>query len=73
MVGKKLQVLDVNDKDLLRKMSKCVKMGQTVLLQDVLEVLDPSLDNLLNKATIKLGNELMMKLGDGEITYNKKF
>ena len=39
----------------------------------MLEVLDPSLDNLLNKAYIKMGNDYMIKLGEGEITYNKKF
>ena len=37
------------------------------------EVLDPSLDNLLNKATIKVGNDLSIKLGDGEIVYNPRF
>lgn len=68
-----LLVLDVYDKDLIKKLSKAVSGGKTVLLQDVGEVLDPSLDNLLNKATIKLGNELSIKLGDGEIVYNPRF
>ena len=73
MYGKSLVVLDFNDKKLLQRLSQCVQKGKIVLLQDVLEVLDPSMDNLLNKATIKVGNELTIKLGDGDITYNPKF
>jgi len=43
-------------------------------LQDVLETLDPSLDNLLNKSFIKVGgNDLAVKIGDGEVSYNPKF
>jgi dynein heavy chain len=73
MGGKHLNVLDINDKKLLQKLSQCVQKGKTVLLQDVLETLDPSLDHLLNKSIIKIGNDLTIKLGDGEITYNPKF
>ena len=73
MYGKHLTVLDVNDKQLIKKLGKCVSKGSTVLLQDVLETLDPSLDYLLNKSVIKVGNDLSIKLGEGEITYNPKF
>mmetsp|Transcript_15477 Transcript_15477/g.20964 ORF Transcript_15477/g.20964 Transcript_15477/m.20964 type:complete len:413 (+) Transcript_15477:886-2124(+) len=73
MFGKHLTVVDVNDKKLLQKLSKCVQKGNIVLLQDVLENLDPSLDHLLNKSIIKVGNELTIKMGEGEITYNPKF
>ena len=74
MHGKNLIILDVNDKKLIQKMTKCVTSGKTVLLQDVMETLDPSLDNVLNKSFLKgVGSELQVKIGDDLVTYNPKF
>ena len=70
---KGLKTLDINDKKLLQKLAQYVSKGQQVLLQDVLETLDPSLDNLLNKSFIKIGSETLVKIGDNEVTYNPKF
>ena len=72
--GRKLEILDINDPKLLQKVGKCVSSGKCLLLQDVMETLDPSLDNLLNKSITKgVGSELLIKLGDAEVTYNPKF
>ena len=66
--------MDINDPKLLQKVGKCVSSGKCLLLQDVMENLDPSLDNLLNKSFTKgVGSELLLKLGDSEVTYNPKF
>jgi dynein heavy chain len=74
MHGKNLIILDVNDKKLIPKMTKCVTSGKTVLLQDVMETLDPSLDNILNKSFLKgPGSELQVKIGDDLVVYNQKF
>ena len=70
---KGLKTLDINDKKLLQKLAQYVSKGQQVLIQDVLETLDPSLDNLLNKSFIKIGSETLVKIGDNEVTYNPKF
>jgi len=74
MMGKDLKVIDINDKNMLKLLKSCVQSGKSVLLQDVMETLDPSLDNLLNKSLIKTGsNEYAVKIGDSEVQYNKKF
>ncbi len=74
MMGKDLKVIDINDKNMLKLLKNCVQSGKSVLLQDVMETLDPSLDNLLNKSLIKTGsNEYAVKIGDSEVQYNKKF
>ena len=73
MQGRNLVLLDPNDNKLLQKIGKCVSSGKTILLEDVGENLDPSLDNLLNKAYYKAGGELLVKIGENEITYNPKF
>ena len=70
MHGKNLIIVDPNDSKLLQKISKCVSSGKTVLLQDVGEDLDPSLDNLLNKSLIKAGKEYAVKIGENEVSYN---
>ena len=74
MHGKNLIIIDINDGKLLQKLIKCVQNGKNVLLQDIGEELDPSLDNLLNKAFVKQGgNDIGVKIGDTEVTYNPKF
>ena len=67
MCGKHLVILDLNDGKYLKKLEQCLSKGSTVLLQDVGEELDPSLDNLLNKAVFKSGGELCVKLGEKEV------
>lgn len=71
--GKSLKILDINDKKLIQKMMQYVTKGNCVLLQDVAEDLDPSLDNLLNKSLVKSGNEWLVKIGENEIPYSNKF
>lgn len=73
MHGKSLLLIDINDKHLHKKLAQAVVKGKSVLLQDVGEQLDPSLDNLLNKSFIKIGSDLQVKIGDHEAIYNKKF
>lgn len=58
---------------MIQKMMQYVTKGNCVLLQDVAEDLDPSLDNLLNKSLVKSGNEMIVKIGENEITYSNKF
>ncbi|KAF1335296.1 Dynein heavy chain, partial [Globisporangium splendens] len=42
-------------------------------MQDVLEELDPSLEPVLNKSIIKIGNHEVIRLGDKELDYNREF
>ena len=43
------------------------------LMQEVQEELDPSLEPIMSKAMIKVGNRNIMKLGDKEVDYNPDF
>ena len=70
---KNLIVLDMTDPKYIEKISNAVRQGKVVLLQDVGEQLDPSLDNLFAKSLVKSGGELVVKIGDNEIPYNNKF
>ena len=44
-----------------------------LLMQEVMEELDPSLEPIMSKAVIKVGNRSIMKLGDKEVEYNPDF
>ena len=71
MAGKQLKVCDLLMPDFLRELENAIQFGFAYLMQDVLEVLDPSLAPVLAKAVIKIGNREVMKLGDKELDYDK--
>ena len=52
MVGDDLIIADQKDSDYLKRIEVAIQKGHTILLQDVGEQLDPTLDNVLNKSLI---------------------
>ena len=56
MEESQLHIVDLKSKDMLRKIENGIVYGLPVLLQDVLEELDPALEPVLAKALIKVGN-----------------
>ena len=71
--GNQLMILDQHMSDMVRRMENAIQFGNPVLLQDVLEEIDPVLEPVLGKSTIKRGNQVLMKLGDKEIDYSPDF
>ncbi|TYZ61865.1 hypothetical protein PybrP1_000798 [[Pythium] brassicae (nom. inval.)] len=67
------RVVDPMMKDLLRKLENGIRFGTPVLMQDILEELDPSLEPILNKSIIRIGNREVLRLGDKELDYNRAF
>jgi len=57
----------------LKKIETGIQKGHTVLLKDVGETLDPTLDNVLNKSLVQHGRRFAVKFGANEIDYNLKF
>ncbi|KAI5057584.1 hypothetical protein GOP47_0027599 [Adiantum capillus-veneris] len=55
-----LVVVDLQTEGLMRKMEDCIQLGTPVLLVDVLEQIDPSLDPVLAKAFITRGSRVTM-------------
>ncbi|MCO5578649.1 hypothetical protein L7F22_032493 [Adiantum nelumboides] len=68
-----LIVVDLQTEGLMRKIEDCIQLGTPVLLVDVLEQIDPSLDPVLAKAFITRGTRVYLRLGDKEIDYNPNF
>uniref|UniRef100_T1JEJ0 Dynein axonemal heavy chain 7 n=1 Tax=Strigamia maritima TaxID=126957 RepID=T1JEJ0_STRMM len=69
----KLEILKPTDSDFVRKLEVCTTMGLPLLLENVGEELDPTLESILLKQTFKQGNIVCMKLGENIIDYNFDF
>ncbi|XP_029311197.1 LOW QUALITY PROTEIN: dynein heavy chain 2, axonemal [Cottoperca gobio] len=68
-----LKVIDFQMPDYLRVLENAIQFGNPVLLQNVQEELDPSLNPILNKSLTRIGGRLMLKLGDKELEYSPEF
>ena len=68
-----LKVIDIKQSDYLRTLENAIQYGIPVLLQGILENIDPALDPILNKAIVKKGGMYTIKLGDKEVEFNPEF
>nr|CAD7455963.1 unnamed protein product [Timema tahoe] len=71
--AKNLNVIDFGQSDFMKTLEQAIQFGNSVLLQNVMEVLDPSLAPILNKAVVKQGGQMLIKLGDKMVQYNPNF
>jgi len=63
----------LTDKNMLRDLENCIRIGKPLLIEDIGEVLDPSLEPVLQKATFKQGGRLLIRLGDSDVDYDPAF
>jgi dynein heavy chain len=68
-----MDVVKANDKNFLRALENGVRFGKWVLLENVLEELDASLEPILLQQKFKQGGQVMMKIGDNTIPYSDSF
>lgn len=69
-----LKIITQNQHDFMRTLENAMHFGSPVLLQDVGEEVDPSLEPILAKSIVKVGNRTMIKLEEGkEVEYNPDF
>ncbi|KAI9224867.1 dynein heavy chain and region D6 of dynein motor-domain-containing protein [Blastocladiella britannica] len=68
-----LKIVDMKQSDLVRTLESSIQYGIPVLVQGIMEVIDPALDPLLNKAVTKKQGRLVIRLGDKEVDFNPEF
>ncbi|KAM9335593.1 LOW QUALITY PROTEIN: dynein axonemal heavy chain 2 [Symphorus nematophorus] len=68
-----LKVIDFQMPDYLRVLENAIQFGNPVMLQNVQEELEPSLNPVLNKSLTRIGGRLLLKLGDKEVEYSPEF
>ena len=68
-----LQVVKFTDQNYLRTLENCIQFGKPVLLENIGETLDPTLEGLLQKQLFKQGGVMCIKLGDAVVEYSNDF
>lgn len=73
MEGSRLQVIDLKMSGFLREVENAIQYGSAILLQDILEEIDPALEPILSKSILKVGNREVIRIGDKELDYSPEF
>ena len=68
-----LKVIKLTDEAYMRTVESAVQFGAPVLLENVGEFLDPTLEPILLQSTFKQGGMLMIRLGENNIEYSDEF
>jgi len=71
MYGSSLKVIRLGQKGYLEVVEEAISQGHTVLIENIMESVDPVLEPLLARNLIKKGTAI--KMGDREIDYNPAF
>jgi dynein heavy chain len=61
------------DPNFLRTLENCVRIGSPVLMEDIGETLDPSLETILQKQVFKQGGRSLIRIGDSDVDYDPNF
>jgi dynein heavy chain len=73
MESEHLEVTTMVDMNMLRSLENCIRVGKSLLIEDVHEHIDPALEPVLQKATFKNGGRLLIHLGDSDVDYDPAF
>ena len=69
----KMKIVKLTDGDFVRTLENSIQFGTPVLLENVQQELDPTIEPLLLKQTFKQGGMICIRLGDTTIEYSKDF
>ena len=68
-----MRITTMSNKDLLRHCEYCIRNGKPLLIEDVRENIEPSLEPILQRAIYKQGTRLLIRLGDSDVDYDNEF
>jgi len=68
-----IMITTMRDGNLLRTLENCIRLGKPLLLEDVGEQIEPSLEPVLQKAVFKNGSRQLIRLGDSDVDYDSNF
>ncbi|XP_076248728.1 dynein heavy chain at 16F [Calliopsis andreniformis] len=71
--GNNLKICKLTDVNLMRILEASIRLGTPVLLQEIGEVLDPSLEPILLKQIFILGGRKLIRFGDTDVEYDDNF
>lgn len=68
-----IEVIKMSNPNLLRSLENGIRVGRPVLIEDLDERIDPSLEPVLQKAVFFQGGRKLIHLGDSDIDYDDNF
>lgn len=68
-----MMVTSFDDKYFRNHLEDCISLGKPLLIQDILQDVDPVLTNILEKNFYKMGKNFKVLLGDKEVDVNENF
>lgn len=68
-----LKVIKLSNPKFLQIVEGAIRVGAPVLLENVEEVLDPSLEPVLQRNVVKQGGQWQIRLGDTWVPYSNDF
>eukprot|EP01041_Mallomonas_annulata_P000386 gene386-700_t len=68
-----LQVIQLNQKSWQRKMETAITNGQTIIIENLGEDIDATLDPVLSRAVYKKGRNVYLRFGGEEVEYDNHF
>ncbi len=69
----KLVVLDLGTDSFMKKIEQGIAAGHAVILQNVEEDIDPTIEPILKKQIKKVAGKLMLYLGEKEVLFDPNF
>jgi dynein heavy chain len=73
MEGANLKVVKPSDPKFMRTLENALRTGQSILMEDLGEQIDPALEPVLLKQTTRQAGRLLIKLGDNYVEYDRNF
>jgi dynein heavy chain len=71
--ARNLQIVRLGQGDMTRKLERALENGHSILLENLGESIDAVLNPVIQRATIKRGRNLYVKLGDSEVEFHENF
>ncbi|CAD8108771.1 unnamed protein product [Paramecium sonneborni] len=71
--NKELKVMRFTEQHFLKGLQQCISSGYEVLLEEVEEKLEPSIDSVLQKQIIEIEGRKLIKVGDQKVDYHNQF
>uniref|UniRef100_A0A1B6CU24 AAA+ ATPase domain-containing protein n=1 Tax=Clastoptera arizonana TaxID=38151 RepID=A0A1B6CU24_9HEMI len=68
-----LKIVKLTDSNFMRILEASIRLGIPVLIEEVGQVLDPTLGPILLKQTFFQGGQTLIRLGDSDIEYDNNF
>jgi dynein heavy chain, axonemal len=73
IMNENFDVIKESDSNFLRTLENGVRYGKWIILENIGESLDATLEPILLRRTFRQGSQLMMRIGDNNVPYNDTF